>query len=196
MADTMDLTFRGSLTKRSYAYNTVLSMTDVERPSELVHRLHRLRFERGLTIQEMAEKCGLPKSSLESYMRLEGARRPGLDALVAIGDGMQVSLDWLVGRSAENFEPGATKKDYAIACFNVVSSLIRWIREEQARRGAEIFGDSDVAGVPDAEVAAKSMLTFVELTRGFATNGQKFSPDREALYDDLKAILDREVGTR
>ncbi|WP_169583201.1 helix-turn-helix domain-containing protein [Rhodobacter capsulatus] len=171
-------------------------MTDVERPSELVHRLHRLRFEHGLTIQEMAEKCGLPKSSLESYMRLEGARRPGLDALVAIGDGMQVSLDWLVGRSAENFEPGASKKDYAIACFNVVSSLIRWMREEQVRRDAVIFGDDDVAGVPDAEVAAKSMLIFVDLTRRFATDGQRFSPDREALYDDLRAHPEREVGTK
>ena len=56
-----------------------------------------------------------------------------------------------------------------------------------------IFGDDIVAGVPDAAFAAKSMLTFVELTRGFATNGQHFSPDREALYDDLKALLDREV---
>ena len=192
----MDLAPCGSLTMRGYAYNTVLSMTDVEQPSELVHRLHRLRFTHGLTIQEMAEKCGLPKSSLESYMRLEGARKPGLDALVAIGDGMQVSLDWLVGRSAENFEPGATKKDYAIACFNVVSSLLMWMREQQAKRDVTIIGDDAVAGVPDAEVAAKSMLTFVELTRGFATNGQHFSPNREALYDDLKALLDREVGTK
>lgn len=192
----MDLACCSSLTMRGYAYNAVLSMTDVERPSELVHRLHRLRYDRGLTIQEMAEKCGLPKSSLESYMRPEGARKPGLEALVAIGDGMQVSLDWLAGRSAENFEPRASKKDYAIACFNVVSLLIRWMREEQTRRDTTIFGDDVVAEVPDAEVAAKSMLTFVELTRSFAANSQRFSPDREALYDDLKALLDREVGTK
>lgn len=71
-------------------------MVDIEAPSELVQRLHSLRVGRGLTINQMADQCGLPKSSLESYMRMSGAKRPGIDALASIASGLGVSLDWLV----------------------------------------------------------------------------------------------------
>ncbi|MDP5308155.1 helix-turn-helix domain-containing protein [Paracoccus spongiarum] len=171
-------------------------MIDVARPSELVHRLHRLRVDNGLTIQEMAERCGIPKSSLESYMRTEGARKPGLDALVAISDGMRVSLDWLVGRAADNFDAEATKKDFALACFNVVQSLIDWMRAQQSEHDTSIFDAGTVAGIPDPEIAAKSMLIFVAMTERFKRNSRAYGADRAALYDDLQAHLDREKGTK
>lgn len=167
-------------------------MGDTGAPTELVQRLHKLRVGRGLTIQQMAEACDLPKSSLESYMRLDGARRPGVDALVAIADGMQVSIDWLVGRAADSFSPKLTEKDYAMACFSVVLGLINWLREKQAASEPTVIGKETIAGVPDSEVAAKSMLVFVENMALFrATSGQS-GMQRGELYDALSGLLMKE----
>lgn len=162
-------------------------MSDVERPSELVHRLHRLRVQRGLTIQQMAEQCGVPKSSLESYMKISGAKRPGVEALTAIADGMKVSLDWLVGRAPDSFPPQVSQKDFALACFGVVQGLIGWMRETQARTDGTIFGPDTVAGVSDAEVAAKAMLDFVERMQVFAATADQAGAERSALFDALAA---------
>ena len=120
-------------------------MVDIEAPSELVNRLHGLRISRGLTIQLMAEKCGIPKSSLESYMKLSGAKRPGVDALTAIADAMDVSIDWLVGRAVDSFPPKLSQREYALACFAVVSGLINWIREKQSDSPASVVHKEDIA---------------------------------------------------
>ena len=178
------------------AYKAVLSMDDEAVPADLVHRLHTLRIRKGLTIQEMANQCGLPKSSLESYMRMEGARRPGLDALVAIGSGMNVSLDWLVGRASDSFDPTATKTDYAMACFRVVSSLIIWMREKQAASPDTIFGDGTVAGIEDAEVAAKAMLLFGDVVEQFQDSHRSSGGGRASLHQALVALFEREVGRK
>lgn len=89
----------------------MVSMTNSEPVPEIVTRLHTLRARNGLTIQQMAERCGLPESSLESYMRLSGAKRPGLDALLAVANGMDVSIDWLVGRTDDSFSPKLTQRE-------------------------------------------------------------------------------------
>lgn len=167
-------------------------MTDMELPSELVNRLHSLRISRGLTIQQMAEKCGVPKSSLESYMKMSGAKRPGIDALIAVANGMGVSIDWLVGRSVDNHSPRLSQKDYAMACFSVVSGLIEWMREQQKASDESIFGHESVAGVSDAEVAAKSMLIFVETVQLFDNTAHVVAGDREHLFDRLRALLSKE----
>ncbi len=167
-------------------------MTDIELPSELVNRLHSLRISRGLTIQQMAEKCGVPKSSLESYMKMSGAKRPGIDALIAIADGMEVSIDWLVGRAVDSHSPKLSQKDYAMACFSVASGLINWMREQQNRTSEPIFGKETVAGVSDAEVAAKSMLVFVERVQLFTDTASAVGGDRGALFDRLYTLLKQE----
>lgn len=165
-------------------------MTDVERPSELVQRLHRLRIERGMTIQQMAEACGVPKSTLESYMKMSGAKRPGIDGLTAIADGMQVSLDWLVGRVEDSRPPKLTQKDYALACFNVVLGVLQWLRSEHDKRGGSLFTPDSLAGIHDSEVAAKAMLVFVERLQVFENTSGTIGPDRQALFDDIRAALE------
>lgn len=167
-------------------------MADNVQPSVVVQRLHSLRVQRGLTIQQMAELCGLPKSSLESYMRLEGARRPGLDALLAIGEGLQVSIDWLVGRSVYSFPATVSEKDYAMACFSVVSGLLNWMRDQQKGKSEPITSADGIAGVPDAEVAAKSMLLFVERMEAFRNNQGDVGLGRRELHDRFDRLLSRE----
>lgn len=171
-------------------------MADNEQPNIVVERLHSLRIKRGMTIQQMAEKCGLPKSSLESYMKMEGARRPGLDALLAIGDGMEVSIDWLVGRSVYSFPASVAEKDYSMACFVVVSSLINWLRRRQVGRKDSVVEGDTIAGIPDAEVAAKAMLLFVERMDLFKNNQGDTGADRQALHDGLDRLLSNESAAR
>lgn len=167
-------------------------MSDVAEPSELVNRLHRLRISRGLTIQQMAEKCGVPKSSLESYMKMSGAKRPGIDALIAIADGMDVSIDWLVGRAVDGHSHQLSQKDYAIACFSVVTSLIDWMKKQQTRSNKPIIENNSIAGFDESEVAAKSMLIFVERMRLFHDTAHSVGGKRRDLYDSLDALLAQE----
>lgn len=69
-------------------------------PLRLAIRLHTLRIENRLLVKEMAERVGLPKSTLESYMRRRGATKsPGAESLLAIADTFDVSIDWLLGRT-------------------------------------------------------------------------------------------------
>lgn len=163
-------------------------MTDRDVPSELVNRLHSLRISRGLTIQQMAEKCGLPKSSLESYMKLMGAKRPGVDALMSIADAMDVSIDWLVGRAVDSHPPSLSKREYALACFTVVSGLINWLREQQAAQSESVIHDEDIAGVPDAELSANTMLAFVESIALFKETAHVAGVERR---DFVERLLDR-----
>jgi transcriptional regulator with XRE-family HTH domain len=161
-------------------------MTDVELPSELVNRLHSLRISRGLTIQQMAEKCGIPKSSMESYMKMfGGAKRPGIDALISIADGMDVSIDWLVGRSVYSHSIRVTQKDYAMACFSVVSGLINWMRDRQSEVPKTIIQKESIAGIEDTEIAAKAMLEFLERVQLFQNTAAVAGEGRASLFDSL-----------
>ena len=171
-------------------------MTDIETPTELVQRLHTLRIARGLTILQMSEICGIPKSSLESYMKMFAAKRPGLDAIVAIADGMNVSIDWLVGRAVDNHSLRLTQKDYAMGCFATVSALLNWLHEEQEKCLETVIGNEVIAGIPDTEIAAKSMLTFVEKMQLFDDTAHIAGPVRSDLLDRLKGNLrDRQPAT-
>lgn len=162
-------------------------------PDELVQRLHELRIKRGMTVQQMAEACGLPKSSLESYMRMDNARRPGVDALLAIAGGMDVTIDWLVGRAKDSFPPDWSNKDYAMSCFAVVQGLIIWMRDKQAACSGSIFEDRTVAGVPDADVAARSMLVFLENVQMFRDIASVAGAGREDLFNRISSLLDAQM---
>ena len=60
-------------------------------------QLKALRNERGLTQKQLGEVTGLSARGIQDY-ELE-QRKPGLDALIALADFFDVSLDYLVGRS-------------------------------------------------------------------------------------------------
>ena len=61
--------------------------------------LRQTRMERKFTQQKMADKLEL---SLNAYQKYEqGERCPSLDCLVKIADILEVSTDYLLGRSNE-----------------------------------------------------------------------------------------------
>ena len=73
----------------------------------LPHRLRELR-ERQRPIRSMSavsELCGLPRGSVRKYER--GEVYPSIDALIALADYYNVSLDYLLGR--KNFQNGPQK---------------------------------------------------------------------------------------
>ena len=95
-------------------------MTDARPSSALGNRLHSLCISRGLPSQQMAEKCGVPKSFPERCRKMAGARRPGIDAVIAIAGGMDVSIDGLVGGAVDSPSPRLSQKDDAMVCFGLL----------------------------------------------------------------------------
>ena len=65
--------------------------------SEFPARLRKLREERRQSRAVLAELCGLSRGAIRYYER--GERAPTMDALIAIADYFEVSLDYLTGRT-------------------------------------------------------------------------------------------------
>lgn len=66
--------------------------------TEFSRRLRLLREERKpvRSMATVSELCGLGKSAVRRYER--GERLPNMEALMALADYYEVSLDWLTGR--------------------------------------------------------------------------------------------------
>ena len=164
-------------------------MREDAQPDILVQRLHMLAVQRGLTIKEMAQKCGVPKSSLEGYMRLKDAKRPGVDALVAIADAMGVSTDWLVGRSDARQLGEGERRRMALAMFRLTVEILRDIETAQQASTDPIVKDGKVGPRPISDFAAQVMLHFLskqELVEEFALD------DGPRIIDELLEQTDKQ----
>ena len=62
---------------------------------DIAGRLRQLRQRRNLTTVQMAEMTGIPKRTLDTYLREANPAVPGGEALEKLGRGLRVSLDWL-----------------------------------------------------------------------------------------------------
>lgn len=65
--------------------------------SDFASRIADLRKEHHLTQNKLSEVTGLSKIGIQSYERR--IRKPTMDALIALADAFDVSIDYLVGRS-------------------------------------------------------------------------------------------------
>ena len=65
--------------------------------NEFPARLRKLREERRQSRVVVSELCGLSRGAIRYYER--GERVPTMDALIAIADYFEVSLDYLTGRT-------------------------------------------------------------------------------------------------
>lgn len=59
-------------------------------------RLQRLREKQRISRMVLAELCGLSKNAVARYER--GERQPTIDAVCALAEHFQVSVDYLLGR--------------------------------------------------------------------------------------------------
>lgn len=163
-------------------------MSETGATPEIVTRLNLLRARHGLTVQQMAERCGLPKSSLESYMKAVGAKRPGLDALVSVADGMDVSIDWLVGRTDDSFSPKLTHREYGLACFNAAFALVRRVRELNSLDDGQTPATED----QDSALAAEAMFDFLEAIQAYQRTGKNM--DRQTFAEETVDHFRKETG--
>lgn len=65
--------------------------------SEFPARLRKLREERRQSRVVVSELCGLDRGAVRCYER--GERIPSMEALIALADYFEVSLDYLTGRT-------------------------------------------------------------------------------------------------
>lgn len=149
-------------------------MTD-NSPDALANKLHSIQRKRGMTVQSMAEACGIPKSSLESYMKTVGAKQPGLKALIAIADGLDVSLDWLAGRIPENVSTRLTANDHAMRHYSGILHAL------------EVHGRPELTTEEKHQFAAREMLEFI-------SGLQLAEANHETDGDFRKEVSDRFVG--
>lgn len=171
-------------------------MADEASPSELVQRLHQLRISKGMTIQQMAEACGLPKSSLESYMKTTGAKRPGIDALIAISNGTKVSIDWLVGRSDKPSQAEFSKEDYAVFCHSVVLRLLsRILFEEQSHPGSIDAANLKIMGMDFSDLAALAVLDFMSVVKVQSNHPSRSQDYFHRRFDTLARSAQESTGS-
>lgn len=70
---------------------------------------HARETLRGLTQTQLAEKCGLPSTSISHFENPEGSRKPSFDNLRRLAKALDVTTDYLLGRSDDPV--GATVND-------------------------------------------------------------------------------------
>lgn len=57
---------------------------------------------RGLTQAQLAEKTGLPSTSISHFEKSEGTRKPSFDNLRRLANALDVTTDYLLGRSDDH----------------------------------------------------------------------------------------------
>ena len=121
-------------------------MSEVASSDGLAGRLRRLQHLHDWTIKEMAGKSGLPKRSLENYMRKELPQLPGLEAIIKMSQGFDVSLDWLLlgQEQHKSFQSLMAKHCALLAALPYLQSLSSMGDNERTRHlaleGGKIMG--------------------------------------------------------
>jgi transcriptional regulator with XRE-family HTH domain len=144
------------------------------KPFDVAGRLRQLQAWKGLTIQEMADRCGLPKRSLENYMNLKTPQRPGVDALLAVADGMDVSIDWIVGRSGGREVGEVDRRKIGLAMFRLTRDLLRDIEAAQRDTSEPIIRDGRIGAKSIEDFAVETMLHFMSKERLFPADAWDF----------------------
>lgn len=66
-------------------------------PETFANRLKKLRTSRGLTMEALAKEIHGTKAAIGNFENTN--KKPSLDALIALSDYFDVSIDYLVGRT-------------------------------------------------------------------------------------------------
>jgi len=95
----------------------------------------RLRLEKGLTQQELADKLGITKSAVSMYER--GDRRPNFEIAEAITDFFHVDMNYLIGTTDKISKPSGDETDPATDKYLAVSLSEIELIEAYRHAGAE-----------------------------------------------------------
>lgn len=78
------------------------------RKNKMVNRIKELREDKDLRQSDLAKFTGIDQRTISNYET--GKSRPDSYALIKLADFFQVSIDYLVGRTNENFYKNEDKK--------------------------------------------------------------------------------------
>jgi len=136
---------------------------------DLAARLRKIRQNRAITTQAMAEATGIPKRSLESYMLKQNAAAPGIEALSKLSVGLEVSLDWLVfgGQDLGLDQSRLVRVAARAALLPMLNSIVK-----NYRRGSETAFETDtIFGLLPQELAAEIATDAGDRARALAEGG-------------------------
>lgn len=159
-------------------------MIDNANAPDLALRLQQARRDRGMTMKELADACDIPKSTLESYMRSVDPKKPGLEAILKIADGLGVSVDWLVGRDHRERTQAFDDKAMGMLIFGIVWMLADKLQAAQRRSDVPIITDDKLAGETPGELASWALSRSLEMLgtydrwNGAPTVGRELVPDK------------------
>ncbi len=151
-------------------------------------RLEVLRARYGVSKAELARRTGLPARTLENYFK---GQKPSVDALLAISEGTNADLDWLIGTSKE--AKGMQTDLIGEATYLVLSRLFTEMTSRQAS-GDDALADGKVLGMDPARLAArieeKVVRQFLQLRDEYALGSAELAAKtrRESHNDDVSAV--------
>lgn len=88
-------------------------MTEENSRKIFAQRLRHVREKlRGLTQSQLAEKTGLPSTSISHFENAEGTRKPSFDNLRRLAKALEVTTDYLIGRSDDSVGATINKELY------------------------------------------------------------------------------------
>ncbi len=137
--------------------------------------LKKLRTQRGLTQDELADKTGMAKSSISMYET--GSRKPSFEVLEAFADFFNVDMDELLGRNPaksnnnQNGLPPLTPKDER----EIARDLEKMLSAMDAKNSMAAMGGT-VDDKEDQELLKASLLTAMRLAKQIAK--KKFTPKK------------------
>lgn len=165
--------------------------------NSIAGRLRQVKDQNGWTAGDMAERIGIPRRTLESYMRRENAPLPGVDALKQIALGLRVSLDWLVLGDEDAALGGVLLVRLAAerAALPTLKNLIetqhrnesipmpQFLAQEIGAHAAQLAEMLVTSGLTMAQMAA-----FIKMSENAASDAMKDKiADLRSQIDDLKA---------
>lgn len=130
-------------------------------------RLRILKDELGATAQEMADRSGIPKRTLEKYMLKSGAASPGIEVVQTICTTFDVSADWLLGLSDKRGQGVSDIEATEVATRVVIEHMIAEINHTQKyvekTAGGSVFKDGRLYGCEPHELAADYAYRVIKL---------------------------------
>ncbi len=141
-------------------------------------RLREIQRRREWTVQDMADRAGMPKRSLENYMRVSDPQLPGIEAASKMAVAFGVSLDWLL-LSEGTFSDRTRMSVWAVtraACLPVFQRII-----EDGQSGAKVVTSETILGFTPVKLSEKIADTAADTAANIADMG--------GAYDTVKTAV-------
>lgn len=98
-------------------------------------------------------------------MRLRGAKRPGIDAIIAIATSMEVSVDWLVGLSNSPLVSDQERPTVSLAVYKLLMRVLRDIEKAQLKASEPLIRDGKIGPRELDDYAIRMMLFFTHVSQ-------------------------------